>query len=73
MQGQIAGATPLSQLFMNINNCLQFDDGCRVSYLGGRTNSWIIHFLVKNIYYYVIAYKLKALYELPCNKLPNRL
>ena len=24
MQGQIAGATPLSQLFIYMNNCLQF-------------------------------------------------
>ena len=26
MQGQIAGATPLSQLFIYMNNCLQFWD-----------------------------------------------
>ena len=24
MQGQIAGATPLSQLFIYMNNCMQF-------------------------------------------------
>ena len=27
MQGQIAGATPLSQLFIYIKNCLQFGGG----------------------------------------------
>ena len=27
MRGQIAGATPLSQLFINMNNCLQFCPG----------------------------------------------
>ena len=35
---------------------------CPLAYftvVGGRTNSWIIPFIVKNIFNYIIAYKIK--------------